>query len=1117
VRKLTLSMAILAALMPGRGYPLGLGELELNSALNQELEAEVEVLSAEAEDIEQLIVKLASREAFSRSGIDRPYLLQQLKFKTFLKNNKPYISITTKKPIREPFLSFLVEIDWPEGHMLREYTILLDPPVYSGSTASTSAPAPTSADNGRPFIDPADSNQAQPAYQQVEQQQSASPAESDYATPQATHSAQVAPEAVAQVAAPEAIAIEPEQTQSQVTYQPVPQYQEVSGSYRVKESDTLWSMANRMRPDNSVSVEQMMLALVRENPEAFIKENINGVKRGYILRMPDRASITALDRQQALAKAREHSALWREYRQAMSGSVPASSLESETETEAEAGVSDEASAKEEDGQLSIVSASDSDGSETAASAQDPNAQQLKKLRNELSLAQESLESERLEKEELRTRLSELEQRVQNVLQMDDGELAKLQQDLEGVKEQAEKPAEVIAVDETPTEEVATEEAVVEEAVVEQPTDELAAEEPVTEESEVTPDTEEALFVDEFTETVEEEVVVEEQPVVQQTDVPAFAQQKPKSFIGTLLEDTKMLAVLLAGILAVLATVGMILRRRRINKPDEEWTDLDEPEIDKVADEQGDEATVQIEAMDQDSTAEMPAPTEDELESGFDDTHIEALSNEDISASLEDTVISLAEEDEVAEGEEDSDDVIAEADVYLAYGIYQQAEELLRNAIDQNPNRDDYRMKLLETHFAGKNSDAFAALAEEVKPRKVDNKSYWDRVVAMGRELCPDNAMFNEAGGIELPDFDTDDLLPKKPETTDLELDAEDSATPDLDLSFDAELPSDEPEDDATQILSEPIDLGAELEAQESSDDTGEDLAGDTDLEFDLGNFDEELEDAGDSVTEADDDSASLDIDEDFSLDFDASDLGFEEEEESEKEDVSAEMDMDLDSDIDLDSDAAEEVSAELDMDLESDIELGSDTAEEVSAELDMDLESDIDLDTDTAEDLSADMDLDSGIDLDTDITEEISAEVDMDLDSDIDLDIDTAEADMDLDADLDLAVDLDIDTAAEEDVPPVSDDTMAILDAGLDMDASEDLEVALDDSADIDVSLDDDDDFDISELSEDVDEVGTKLDLAKAYIDMGDNEGAKSILEEVKVEGNEEQQQQAEELLNKAG
>ena len=100
MRKLTLSLAVMAALLPSRGIPLGLGEIELNSALNQELNAEIEVLSASPEDADQLIVQLADRDAFNRAGIDRPYILQQLKFKVAEKNGQPVVKVYTKTPIR---------------------------------------------------------------------------------------------------------------------------------------------------------------------------------------------------------------------------------------------------------------------------------------------------------------------------------------------------------------------------------------------------------------------------------------------------------------------------------------------------------------------------------------------------------------------------------------------------------------------------------------------------------------------------------------------------------------------------------------------------------------------------------------------------------------------------------------------------------------------------------------------------------------------------------------------------------------------------------------------------------------------------------------------------------
>ena len=1007
MRKLTLSLAILATMMPVGGYPLGLGDIELNSALNQELDAEIEVLSSQPEDAEQLIIKLASREAFARAGIDRPFWLQQLKFKVINKNGKSFIQVQTKKPVREPFLSFLVEIDWPKGHLLREYTLLLDPPVYTGATSASTS---SSQDGERPFIDPADQAQNQSA-----KNTGAQPVESAFDSSSTTHSGGF-------------VGVEEADGSTSYTAEPQSQFAEqttqISGQYRVQANDTLWSLSNRMKPNNSVSVEQMMMALVRHNPEAFIKENINGLKRGYILRMPDEATIAATDRQEALAQVREHSALWRQYREAKMGITPSSSLESE-----DGGVTPQAMPDTSaDGQLSIVGASETDGSDKAVSG-DPDASNIKALRNELAMAREALESERLEKDDLQVRLSELEQRVQNVLQMDEAELAKLQQDLQGVKEETEQPVEAI---EKPVEEAVAEE------IVEPPvTDEMSVDEtvvePVAEEVEqavveeaVDKPAEEALFVDE---AADKEPVTEEDlstTPVEQVDVPDFVQpKKPKSFIENLADDPSMLAAIAGGLLGVFVLIGILLRRRRVNKDDDEFTAasddlgdlgyLSEPEEDV-------EATQKTEAVDMDATGEMDLGLtaemenmDDDLAVDFDDTHIEAPDD------MEDTVISLDDGmDEPVQAEE-ADDVIAEADVYLAYGIYQQAEELLGNAISENPERDDYRMKLLETHFAGKNSTAFAALAAEAHQRKGDDKAYWDRVVAMGRDLCPENNLFTGSGSI--PDFNADDLLPEKPQTTDLDLDAgDDAGATGLDLGFD-----DEEASDATQVLNAPVDPAMETPAGSGEDEMG-DLLDDSELEFDLGDFGEELEEASDSIADAPEESLD-----------------------------------DLDASLDL-----------------GDIDLGEGLDETIEAEVDL------------GADLDIGDDLDIGADLDLEAEAKAEVEADLDIDEDFSLDFEASDLGFDSDAD-DAAADLDLGSDTEV--------------SGLDMDTA---------SESVSLGDDSDNDFDMSSLSEDLDEVSTKLDLAKAYIDMGDNEGAKSILEEVKQEGNDKQQQLADELLKQA-
>ncbi|RDH84851.1 MAG: hypothetical protein DIZ80_05140 [endosymbiont of Galathealinum brachiosum] len=1067
MRKLTLSLAVMAALLPVRGYPLGLGDLELNSALNQELNAEIEVLSAAPEDAEQIIIKLASRDAFSRAGIDRPHLLQQLKFKIIDKNGKSYVKVYTKTPIREPFLSFLVEIDWPQGHLLREYTLLLDPPVYNSAT-----PGATTASAGvnSPFNEPADAQaQTQPV---LSEQQSA----------QSVQSSAQAPGVRSGV-----ISSDDSGRSVNYNYQALPVANASSDQYRVQQNDTLWSMANRMRPDSSVSVEQMMLALVRKNPEAFIQENINGVKRGYILRIPNRDEATQIDRQQAVAQAREHSALWREYSQGAASASPASSLEAEP---AGGGAGDQP--RDADGHLSIVSASES-GSEFAGSNQDPDAS-LSSLKQELAMAQEQLESERLEKEDLRARLAELEDRVQRVIEMDDGELAQLQQDLQTEKQVAEPldaPVEDMPVDDLPAEDI-VEEPVLDEVITDELPEEGLTEEVIPEEAlsdetteETTEETtgeltEDAIFVDETVsdDMVESETETQAQMLepVDVIETPAFAQQKPKSFLEGLMEDPKLLGMVGGGLAFVLLLITLLLKRIRGGKADEEeqWTaSMDDPSSDMSSLEADlnaglDEATVKTEAAEMDSTAEMIAePVDDDL--GMEDTQIEAP---DAGDNLEDTVFNLEGADQAEPEEDERDDVIAEADVYLAYGIYQQAEELLNSAIDQNPQRDDYRMKLLETHYAAKNGSAFEQLAEDLKARKGDDKAFWSRVTAMGMELCPQSQIFSGSDAI-MSDFDAEALLPDKPQTTDLDLDAGDDSATDFDLGldavddqatdFDLGLDSDEglgDDSEKTQVLSEPLDLDAMSPEEESLDD-GLDLAGDLDdiaseldsdleeespsddtsseLEFDLG----EIDDMEESTVDVEDDStesAELDIDDDFSLDFDAADLGFEEAEDEPEETAETE-EINLDADLDLGEDLTEELDSSADDSLEMDmgeIEIDGD-------ELDL---GDMDLGDDLTEDLG---------ELDSEVSENLSSDIETD---EMDIGVET-----------------------------------------------------LDDSVD---DLSDDGEFDISELSEDVDEVSTKLDLAKAYIDMGDKDGARSILEEVKAEGNDEQQQQAEELLQQA-
>src|SRR5271170_1065569 len=149
--RLTLMACLLspALLWPSSSWALGLGEIHLNSALNEPMNAEIDLIAVAPDELPALRATLAGRDAFTRYGIDRPAFLSTLTFKVGKgKDGRDALLVRSSDAIPEPFVTFLVEVNWSRGRLMREYTVLLDPPVYSpGEKASTAAPvsAPVSA------------------------------------------------------------------------------------------------------------------------------------------------------------------------------------------------------------------------------------------------------------------------------------------------------------------------------------------------------------------------------------------------------------------------------------------------------------------------------------------------------------------------------------------------------------------------------------------------------------------------------------------------------------------------------------------------------------------------------------------------------------------------------------------------------------------------------------------------------------------------------------------------------------------------------------------------------------------------------------------------------------
>lgn len=142
-------------LLPVSVQALGFGNISMKSALNEPLNAEIELLSATSDDMKDLEVKIASREAFMRAGVDRSSLLSRIQFDTVKRGGKYYVTLTTQESVREPFLNFLLEMNWKSGRMLREYTVLLDPPDRVQRQQQVAAPETTPAEVEAPAPVPA--------------------------------------------------------------------------------------------------------------------------------------------------------------------------------------------------------------------------------------------------------------------------------------------------------------------------------------------------------------------------------------------------------------------------------------------------------------------------------------------------------------------------------------------------------------------------------------------------------------------------------------------------------------------------------------------------------------------------------------------------------------------------------------------------------------------------------------------------------------------------------------------------------------------------------------------------------------------------------------------------
>ena len=406
-KRLVPVVVLLGWLIPGVSMALGLGPITMRSALNQPLLAEIDIHSVQKGDLNGLAVRLASEDDFKRVNVERSSYLNRIKFKVMTRaDGSAFVRLTSDDPITEPYLDFLVEARWPRGRALKEYTVLVDPPVLAAE-----APAPVEQPTTAPVFAPPPQAQARPQAAQ----RTPTPA------PQARREPAPRP-------APRRI--------------PAPASTGPMDYGVVKRGDTLWDIAEdlRKRSGSDASVHQIMMALLRANPKAFQNGNVNQLKAGYVLRMENPQMVADISRDEALEEFKRQYREWRSGSSRLVQQVEGTGGDAEMQAEMPSHGGSRVSQADQ-AKLKLV-APGREGQGSGSGSKDSSEAQ--KLRDDLILATEALDASRQEADELKNRTSELQDQLdsmQKLIMLKDEELAAVQSEANKQTDTAAKPAD----------------------------------------------------------------------------------------------------------------------------------------------------------------------------------------------------------------------------------------------------------------------------------------------------------------------------------------------------------------------------------------------------------------------------------------------------------------------------------------------------------------------------------------------------------------------------------------------------------------------------------------------------------------------------------------------------
>ncbi len=871
----------------GSAHALGLGKLTVYSGLDEALNADIELTTTSADELKKLTAGLAPRSEFDAAGIERSTQLNDIKYTVSRRSDgRSVLKLSSDQPMREPFLHFLLQVDWAGGRMMREYTALLDPPqIVAARQSAVNAPVAESARTAAPVPAPAPFEKqpetvaptpnapaapvgdAAPAPKAADANESvdimpATPAEisptaptgetgsraakqneDDLLGPGGRDSAQAPVPSTAVTTSPTtsnarkapATSAAPNMATSNNGSEGVNEYGPI------KRGETLSQITKQLKLADGVSAEQAMLALLKSNKSAFFGNNVNNLKAGKVLTIPSRSEIETTPRTVAVKEFRAQYTAWQEYKLKLASAAQVVKVPSESNVvtgdlnavpkgagkndtqktdagkpaDAKTATTDAtAKAKGDKDLLKIVrgNTADAKNAKDGKSAGGDTAER-QRLADRAATLEEAITSKELENKELRERVSQLEAQVKNakrLIELENKDLAKAQQ-------QATKPGDK-TVDKKDTKETAKAAPVPEKpkttsntpATVAAPTVGKETAAPVT--SDAGKDTKPSK--------AQAPAVAAKAPPAASAPAPA----EETSFFADILKnltDSSLMLPIVGGI-AALGFGGALLYYRRRRQAIAEFG-------------------------------------ESILAGGGLNANSEGAANPDAAAG---DVSFLSDFSQGGMGNIHTDEVdpIAEAEVYLAYGRDEQAEEILKEAVVKDPNRHELRLKLLEIYHQRNDLPSFETVAEELYAA-LEGKAgkVWEKAEEMGRKMNPDNPLFRGAAAAAVGaaavamSHAEPPLTPSAPSP---------SASHD-DLDFNLDFDMQKPSGNATPAPQETLSMDAPIEMSAPAEPAKSEPEG---IDFDFNSL---MIEAASPATDAPQETPSFEATPDFGVSFES--------------------------------------------------------------------------------------------------------------------------------------------------------------------------------------------------------------------------------------------------------